>query len=76
MKKVKKIALVLFVILTIISLAGIVAAHKRRGHPSRSPSRHHHRRHYPHPGCFIASVAGNSSQVAILTEFRELLFGR
>lgn len=78
MKKAKRIALVLFTILLVLSLTGIVAARKRSRHPPRKPKRPPYRRHYPHrypPSCFIASVAGDFSRVAISTEFKEWLVG-
>jgi len=74
MKKAKRIALVFFVILMVLSLTGIVAARKRS--PSRSPRRYH--RPYPyhhHPHCFITTAAEDSGQVAILTELKKLLVG-
>lgn len=74
MKKAKKMAFVLFLVVLSLSLVGIVAAqHRRGGHPGpHHPGPYHPGPHYPyHHGCFIATVAGDPGQVAILTEFRD-----
>lgn len=72
MKKAKKIALVFFTILMVLGLVGIVAAYRGGGHPGpHHPGPHYPGPHYPHHHCFIATAAGNSGQVTILTEFRD-----